>query len=113
MFRQRTLQFLFASIAMLALLLLPAAWWPGYLDSPIGTIVAIPYLSIYLFHKIGIPGLLQNHGLCGWGWCAPTVFGWVFLCIVWLFIVWLLAWAAASLTGHENRGASKDDSQLR
>ena len=49
-------------------------------------------------HRLGIPGLLEHNGACGWGWCAPTVFGWAFLCVVWGLVAWLLAWAAASLT---------------
>ena len=73
------------------LLTLPGLIVPGYLDSPLGILVAVPYLSIYLFNMAGIPGLLQNHGLCGWGWCAPTLFGWAFLITVWLAVAWLLA----------------------
>ena len=104
MFQPRTFRFLAAVIAVYCLLLLPALQWPGYLDSPAGLVVAVPYLSIYLFHGMGIPGLLQNNGLCGWGWCPPTVFGWVFLCLFWLLITWLLAWAAASLVQKPQKG---------
>jgi hypothetical protein len=71
MFQPRTIKFLAAFIAVFILLLLPAFVWPGYLDSPVGIVVALPYISIYLFHSIGIPGLLQNNGACGWGWCTP------------------------------------------
>lgn len=102
MFQPRTLKFLFAIIAAFLLLTLPALVWPGYLDSPAGLIVAVPYLSIYLFHKIGIPGLLVNNGLCGWGWCAPTGFGWFFLTTFWILIAWLIAWGFSSLTNHSN-----------
>ena len=98
MLQPRTLKFFAAIIATLLLLSLPGLVWPGYLDSPAGLIVAVPYLSIYLFHKIGIPGLLEHNGACGWGWCAPTLFGWVFLCAFWLLIAWLLAWGLSSLT---------------
>lgn len=98
MLQTRTLKFLAALVALLLVLLLPGKFWPGYLDSPVGIVVAIPYLSIYLFHSIGVPGLLQHNGMCGWGWCAPTVFGWVFLGLFWGIVVWLLAWAAASIT---------------
>ena len=98
MLQTRTLKFLAALVALLLVLLLPGKFWPGYLDSPVGIVVAIPYLSIYLFHSIGVPGLLQHNGMCGWGWCAPTVFGWVFLGVFWGIVVWLLAWAAASIT---------------
>lgn len=98
MLTPRTLRFFVALIGLFALLVSPAFFWPGYLDSPAGLIVAVPFLSVYLFHQFGIPGLLEHNGACGWGWCAPTPFGWVFLCAFWLLLAWLLAWGLASLT---------------
>lgn len=77
MFRPRTLKFLAAFLAVFLLLSLPAFVGPGSFDSLLGRVLVIPYLSLYLFHKMGIPGLLQNNGLCGWGWCAPTLSGWL------------------------------------
>jgi hypothetical protein len=97
MFERRTFVVFVMLLAVVALLTLPALIWPKYLDSPLGIFIAVPFLSIYLFHGIGIPGLLQNNGACGWGWCAPTPFGWVFLCIVWLTVAWLIAWGIASV----------------
>ena len=108
MFQPRTLKFFAAIVAMFLLLTLPALVWPSYPDSPVGLIVAIPYLSIYLFHKIGIPGLLEHNGLCGWGWCAPSTFGWVFLFTFWLLIAWLLAWGISSLSHHTNQRLKGD-----
>lgn len=96
--RRRTARFFAAIVVLCAALLAPALFWDGYLDSPLGVVAVMPYLSIYLFHAAGIPGLLQNGGACGWGWCAPTLFGWIFLVAVWLGIAWLLAWALAALT---------------
>ena len=75
---------------------------PSTFDSPLGLIVAIPFMSIYLFHSIGIPGLLQHHGACGWGWCAPSVFGLVFIITFWLLMVWLFARFIVSLTQNAN-----------
>lgn len=98
MLQPRTLKFFTAIIATFLLLSLPALVWPGYLDSPAGLIMAVPYISIYLFHAIGTLGLLEHDGACGWGWCAPTIFGWGFLCMFWLLIAWLLAWGLSSLT---------------
>ena len=103
MLTPRTLRFFVALIGLFALLVSPALFWPGYLDSPAGLIVAVPFLSIYLFHQFGIPGLLEHNGACGWGWCAPTPFGWVFLCAFWLLLAWLLAWGLASLTRPAGR----------
>lgn len=104
MLKPRTLKFLAAFIIAFIVLMLPAVVWPKYLDSPIGITLALSYLSIYLFHQIGIPGLLQHNGLCGWGWCAPSIFGWVFLCVFWLGVAWLVAWAAAHATARSQVG---------
>ena len=58
----------------------------------------VPYLSVHLFNNIGIPGLLEHGGRCGWGWCSPTAFGWVFLIVFWIAVAWLVAWGLARLT---------------
>ena len=95
-----TLKIFFAILALYALL-----WLPGffigdkYLDSVFGFVAIFPYLSVYLFHSLGIPGLLQNGGLCGWGWCAPTVFAWIFITVFWLATVYLASKGLAQLGG--------------
>jgi hypothetical protein len=101
MFKPRVLKTLAIIIAIYFLLLSPGLIWPGYLDSPVGLLVAIPYLSVYLFYGIGIPFLLEHNGACGWSWCAPTVFGYVFIIVFWLLLAWLLAWFAAGITKHD------------
>ena len=53
----------------------PAAIWPAYLDSSIGRLLAAPYFLLLILSGLGFPGLLQNNGLCGWGWCAPSPLG--------------------------------------
>jgi hypothetical protein len=107
MFKPRTLKFLAAVIAFFVLLSLPGLVWSGYLDSPAGLVVAVPYLSIYLFHKIGIPGLLEQNSACGWGWCAPTIFGWGFLCVFWFLVAWLFAWGLSGLIHYSTGSARK------
>lgn len=97
MLKPRTLKILALILIIYGLLLLPAAVWPSYLDSPIGLLLLIPWLFIYVLHKVGIPGLLENDGLCGWGWCSPTLFGWLFMAVLWLAVLWLVAWGIASL----------------
>lgn len=98
MFTRRTFTLFFSCLLIYLLLLLPGFVWPAYYDSPLGLLAAIPYLSIYIFHGIGIPFLLQHDGACGWGWCAPTPFGWIFLLTFWVFFVWVCAAFIASLT---------------
>lgn len=100
MLMPRTLKILALIFVIYGFLLLPAAVWPSYLDSPIGLLLLIPWLSIYLFHKLGIPGLLEHNGLCGWGWCSPTLFGWLFMAVLWLAVAWIIAWGIASLTSR-------------
>lgn len=79
------------------LLALPAYTGPAVLEELSGYFVLVPFLSIYIFHKLGVPGLLEHGGACGWGWCSPTVFGWIFLALFWLGIAWLVATALARL----------------
>ena len=98
MFKPRTLKTLALILAIYGLFLLPGLIWPSYLDSPAGVLLLVPMLSVYLFHKAGVPGLLQHDGLCGWGWCSPTVFGWLFVAIFWLAAAWLMAWGLASVS---------------
>ncbi len=97
MLTYRTLKVFIVLLAGYVVICLPALVWPHYLDSPLGIIVAVPYLSVYLFHGIGVPGLLQNNGACGWGWCAPSFFGWVFLGGFWGMALWLIAWGITAL----------------
>lgn len=68
------------------LLTLPAQFWQGFLDTPLGFFLVLPYFSAYIAHAIGVPGLLTNNGACGWGWCAPTVLGWLVIVGVWLLV---------------------------
>lgn len=103
MLSRRTLKIAAVLLLIYLALLVPAIFWPNYLDSPFGLVAAIPFLFIYVFHGVGIPGLLQNHGACGWGWCAPTFFGWAFLVIFWALVTWLVAYLIASLT-HSSSG---------
>lgn len=91
MLRSRTLKMMALIIACYLMLWVPSFFWSGYIDTPLGVIAISPILSVYIFHGIGIPGLLQHNGACGWGWCAPTFFGWVFVVSFWLLITWLIA----------------------
>ncbi len=111
MFARRTFVVFAILMAAFALLTLPALVWPKYLDSPLGIVVAVPYLSVYLFHGLGVPGLLQNNGACGWGWCALTPFGWAFLCIVWLTVLWLMAWLIAKVFRSSSAGGRDETLQ--
>lgn len=94
----RTIKIMAALLLGYFLIWLPALFSSAYLDSPIGIIAALPFLSVYLFHLAGVPGLLEHNGACGWGWCAPTVFGWIFIACFWFFMFWLAARLIENLT---------------
>lgn len=97
MFSLRTLKVFFLLLAVYGLLVLPAYLGLAFLEKTSGFLVMIPYLSIYLFNQLGIPGLLEHGGQCGWGWCSPTAFGAVFIIAFWLGTMWLLAWGLGAL----------------
>jgi hypothetical protein len=100
MLRIRTLKLLALIVAGYGLLLLPGVFWPAYFDSPAGWLVLVPGVSVYVFHKLGVPGLLEHDGLCGWGWCSPTVFGWVFLVAFWVVVAWCIAGGITALASR-------------
>lgn len=97
MLEPRTLKILMRLLLVYGLLVVPGFLWPPYAASPAGLLLVVPGLSIYVFDQAGVPGLLEHDGMCGWGWCAPSVFGWVFLGVFWLAFAWLAAWGIASL----------------
>lgn len=98
MLQPRTLRVLALILIGYALLALPGFIWSSYFDSPAGLLVLVPLYSAHVFHKIGMPGLLEHNGLCGWGWCSPTLFGWVFVAAFRILAAWLLAWGITMLT---------------
>ncbi len=85
----------FIILSLYGLLFTPYLFWPQYGDTLFAWIALLPFLSIYIFHRIGIPGLLENNGLCGWGWCEPTIAGWIlggtFLLAVFILLAWITA----------------------
>ncbi len=63
---------------------------PGEAGLPF-LMVGMPLLvSVYIFDMMGLPGLLENDGHCGWGWCEPTLFGWFLATVFWLFMIYIL-----------------------
>jgi len=105
MLRPRTLKILAALLSGYALLVIPAYWGPSYLEELSSYFAIVPLFSIYIFHNIGIPGLLEHGGACGWGWCAPTAFGWVVLVLFWIGVVWFIAWGLEGLTTRSGADA--------
>jgi hypothetical protein len=51
--------------------------------------------ATYFFSALGVPGLLQHGGHCGWAWCNPTPLGWLFLAVMVLLVLWVVAWMLA------------------
>ncbi len=94
----KTIKIMAMLIMSYFILWIPVLLSPSYLDSPLGFIVTMPYFSLYLLNGMGVPYLLQNNGLCGWGWCSPSLFGWLILVIIWLIITWLIARIIAIVT---------------
>jgi hypothetical protein len=102
MFERTTIKvFLLVAVAYAGIWLPYVVWrdnLPSYLAAPYAVLWLAQAIPVYILNGIGIPGLLQNNGLCGWGWCAPTVFGYVVLVIFWVVVAWLSAWFISNLT---------------
>jgi hypothetical protein len=92
-------------VAAYLALAVPAYIGPAFLEEWSSYLVLFTILSIYIPHRLGVPGLLEHDGACGWGFCAPTVFGWIFLTLFWLGVLWLLAWGISSLRARARRPA--------
>ena len=91
----------FVVIIMVHLLIVAAfLLWPSLLETQVGLLAFLPFLGVYLLSMAGVPWLLANKGVCGWGWCAPSVFGWLFLAVIWLGLMWALAGFLAWLGGR-------------
>ena len=71
---------------------------PAFLAGPYTFLWLAQAIPVYILSGIGVPGLLQNNGHCGWGWCRPTVFGYVVLVIFWVVVAWLIAWCISKAT---------------
>lgn len=91
MLEPRVLKLLLALLAAAGLMALPGLIWPAWLDSPAGVVVLMPFFLAYLLHGAGVPGLIENGGLCGWGWCSPTALGWSVSALICVLAVWALA----------------------
>jgi hypothetical protein len=65
-----------------------AGWlWPGFGESFLGQLAAVPPFTVYLFEEMGIPGL-TDRSRCDWMWCRPTILGIVVTTLVWLAAAW-------------------------
>ena len=63
---------------------------PGEYGTPF-LMAGMPLLvTVYVLNMAGIPGLLEQNGHCGWGWCEPTLFGWLLAVILWLVATYLV-----------------------
>jgi hypothetical protein len=104
----RTAKIFAILLAAYIALALPAYVGPAFLEEFSSYLVLFTVLSIHIPHRLGIPGLLEHEGACGWGWCAPTVFGWIFLALFWLSVMWLAAWAITRLIARPPRRIMPD-----
>ncbi len=91
MFEPRVLKLLLALLATAGVVALPGLIWPAWLDSPAGWVVLMPFFLAHLLHSVGVPGLIENAGLCGWGWCSPTAQGWAVSALICVLVIWALA----------------------
>lgn len=95
MLKPRTIKIFVLLVLAHGLLVLLATIVPG---SPLDSALLAPLLVVYALHKVGVPGMLESDGLCGWGWCSPTGPGWLAVAVLSVATAWLVAWALGRLT---------------
>jgi hypothetical protein len=91
-----------ALVAAYILIASPAYIGPAALGEYSAALVSPVMLSLYVFHRLGVPGLLEDDGLC-WSWCGPSAFGVLFLLVFWLGAAWLAAWALSRVLARRQR----------
>lgn len=97
---ERTLCIFALLVAAYLLVALPAYVGPPLLETVGAYAVMLPLKSIYLLDHFGVPGLLQHGGHCGWWPCAPSVFGWIVMLLLWAGVFWLIARGATAVLRH-------------
>ncbi len=102
MLKRTTFKILLTLVVLYALLVSIGFYSDKYLNTDILRFVTFPFFFVYIFSNIGIPGLLENNGHCGWGLCEPTFFGWSFIFVFWLFILWLVSWGLSKFIKKNN-----------
>jgi hypothetical protein len=96
--RKRAFKIFAAFVVAYLFVILPGFWWPEYLDSPLGTLAFVPFMTANFFNMIGVPNVLTSDGACGWWLCDPTAFGWVLSYSLWLVLIWLASVGLSKLT---------------
>lgn len=98
-----TIRILVALLAICGLLFTARAIAPTgtaeWLDYP----MLAGYVAVLIAHQLGVPGVLEQDGLCGWGMCAPTPFGWAIAIGFWLLALAALSWIVAWLFTRNRR----------
>jgi len=89
--RRRTLSIFLTMIFLMISLYAASYFIPQF--AFLKPLLELPLLAIFLLDNVGVPWLLASNGLCGSGWCGPTVFGWLLVSSIWLIFIWLISWA--------------------
>lgn len=102
MFERTTVKVFFIIAITYLVIWLPYAVWQSDLPAglePLYAILGFAHLiPIAVLSRLGIPGLLDNNGHnCGWGWCGPTILGYLVTIVLWTQAAWLLAWLISKL----------------
>jgi hypothetical protein len=98
-----TVRILVVLLAVCALLFAVRAIAPTGSVEWLDYLMLAGYVSVLFAHQVGVPGVLEHNGLCGWGMCAPTPVGWAIAVVFWLFSLTLLSWLIAWLFTRNSR----------
>lgn len=99
MINRRIIKHFIWIISIYAILASIVITFKGVLNFYVVTIIlGLPFYTVHIFHRIGVPGVLEHNGYCGWGLCSPTKFGWLLSICFLVFVAWLIARVTERLT---------------
>lgn len=64
---------------------------PSFLDAFYFLLFIVYSFPLFALNDIGVSGIITSNGNCGWGWCGPTMIGYLIITAFWIAALWIIA----------------------
>lgn len=75
---------------------------PSFLNAFYFLLFIVFSLPLDILNNFGVSGVIKNNGNCGWGWCGPTVIGYLMLAVFWMTTLSLIVRCYSYFQSSEN-----------